>query len=176
MKRFLNIVGIVLGVVLSLGMTVYAFANAGGAGKMIGVVATPKVASVEVMDQPGATGSLMVKSVKVPGPSWIAVHLDDNGMPGKRIGLQAVPAGESSDVAVKIDDVTLTDKLIVAVHADRGIIGTFEFTKDQFDASPDKPYFVDGMELAMEASVAATESSATSQPATSGAQTMAPAN
>src|SRR5450759_1696831 len=75
-------------------------------------------------------------------------------MPGARIGLQAIPAGTSTDVEVKLDDVKLTGKLIVAVHADRGIGGKFEFDKKLFDASPDKPYFVDGMELAMEAKVA----------------------
>jgi hypothetical protein len=155
MKRILNIIAIILGVSLTLAMTVYAFANAGSAGKMIGVVATKATASVEVMSQPGAKGSITVASVNVPGPSWIAVHLDDNGMPGTRIGLQAIPAGESRNVAVKIDDVTLTDKLIVAVHADRGVVGTFEFSKDAFDSSPDKPYFVGGMELAMETNVAA---------------------
>ena len=153
MKRFLNILGVVLGVLFTLSMTVYAFANASSAGKMVGVVATAKNASVEVMDQPGAKGTITVSSVHVPGPSWIAVHLDDNGMPGKRIGLQAIPAGDSSNVVVKIDDVALTDKLIVAVHADRGIVGAFEFDKAKFDSSPDKPYFVGGMELAMEVKV-----------------------
>jgi len=154
MKRILNIIGIILGVSLTLGMTVYAFANAGKAGKMVGVVADKSAASVEVMDQPAAKGSITVGSVRVPGPSWIAVHLDEGGMPGKRIGLQAIPQGESRDVVVKIDDVTLTDKLIVAVHADRGIVGTFEFSKEAFDSSPDKPYSVGGMELAMETKVA----------------------
>ena len=154
MKRFLNIVGVVIGVLFTLSMTVYAFANASSAGKMVGVVTTAKNASVEVMDQPGAKGSIVVGKVNVPGPSWIAVHLDDNGMPGKRIGLEAIPAGSRSDVTVKIDDVALTDKLIVAVHADRGIVGAFEFDKAKFDSSPDKPYFVGGMELAMEVKVA----------------------
>jgi len=154
MKRFLNIIAVILGVSLTLGMTVYAFANASKADDMVGVVTTAKYASIEVMDQPGAEGSIMVGSVKAPGPSWIAVHLDDNGMPGERIGLQEIPEGTSTDVEVKLDDVTLTDKLIVAVHADHGIVGTFEFSKDNFDASPDKPFFVDGMELAMEVGVA----------------------
>ena len=166
MKRILNIIGIILGVSLTLGMTVYAFANAGSAGKMVGVVASRSTASLEVMDQPGARGSITVASVKVPGPSWIAVHLDDNGMPGKRIGLKAIPAGGSRDVLVTIDDVKLTDKLIVAVHADRGVVGTFEFSTDAFDASPDKPYFVGGMELAMETKVATPLATAGSVPAT----------
>ena len=154
MKRFLNIIAVILGVSLTLGMTVYSFANASKAEDMVGVVTTERFASIEVMDQPGAEESVMVASVKAPDPSWIAVHLDDDGMPGKRVGLQEIPAGTSTDVEVKLDDVTLTDKLIVAVHADRGIAGTFEFSPDKFDASPDKPYFVDGMELAMEVSLA----------------------
>lgn len=155
MKRFLNVIAVVAGISLTLGMTVYTFANTSKSGTMIGVVAKGSIASVEVMDQPGAKGAITVASVKVPGPSWIAVHLNDKGMPGKRIGLQAVPAGSSADVKVAIDDVRLTDKLIVAVHADRGIVGTFEFAPEKFDASPDKPYFVDGMELAMEVGVLA---------------------
>lgn len=155
MKRFLNILGIILGVSLTLAMTVYAFANAAKGGKMMGIVAAPRTASVEVMDQPGAEDSIMVASVKVPRASWIAVHLDDNGMPGKRIGLKAIPAGTSKDIEVELDKgAKLADKLIVAVHADYGAIGTFEFAMDRFDSSPDKPYFVGGMELAMEAKVA----------------------
>jgi hypothetical protein len=154
MKRFFNVIALLVGISLTLSVTVYGFANTSKSGKMIGVVATKSTASVEVMDQPGAKGSITVASIRVPGPSWIAVHLDDNGMPGKRIGLQAVPGGTSTHVQIKIDDVKLTDKLIVAVHADRGIIGTFEFSPKTFDASPDKPYFVDGMELAMKVKVA----------------------
>ncbi|MDO8964577.1 MAG: hypothetical protein Q7W30_08830 [Coriobacteriia bacterium] len=154
MKRFLNIIGVVLGVALTLGMTVYAFANASKADMMVGVVAAKQNAALEVMDQPGATGAITVARVLAPDRSWIVVHLDENGKPGKRVGLQAVPTGESRDVQVKLDpSIKLTDKLLVALHADRGIVGTFEFKMDNFDASPDKPYFVDGMELAMEARV-----------------------
>jgi hypothetical protein len=155
MKRFLNIVGIVLGVSLTLVVAAYGLANAKEGGKMMGIVAAERTASVEVMDQPGAEGSIVVASVKVPRASWLAVHLDDNGMPGKRIGLKAIPAGTSKDVTVELDkNAKLTDKVIVAVHADYGTIGTFEFAMDRFESSADKPYFVGGMELAMEASVA----------------------
>lgn len=153
-KTTLIAVGAV-GTVALLALTGYAFANAPKPGEMVGIIASKKIASVEVMDQPGASGSIKVAKVNVPGPSWIAVHLDDKGMPGKRVGLQAIPAGTSTEVEVKIDGVKLTDKLIVAVHADRGIVGKFEFDKKQFDASPDKPYFVGGMELAMETKVSA---------------------
>lgn len=154
MKRILNIAALSLGILLNLSIVAYGLANVSKAGAMVGVVAAKQNAALEVMDQPGAKGSVRIARVLAPGQSWIAVHLDDKGMPGKRIGLQTVPQGESKGITVKIDDVKLTDKLIVALHADRGIVGTFEFSKDKFDASPDKPYFVGGMELAMEASVA----------------------
>jgi hypothetical protein len=154
MKRFLNIIALSLGILLNLSVIAYGLVNVSKAGDMTGVVVAKSNASLEVMDQAGAKGSISVAKVLAPGQSWIAVHLDDNGKPGKRIGLQAVPKGESTDVEVKLDDVKLTDKLIVAMHADQGVVGTFEFSMEKFDASPDKPYFVDGMELAMEVSVA----------------------
>jgi hypothetical protein len=153
MKKLLNITGLVLGILLTGSMAVYAFANVSKAGDMVGVVAAANAAAIEVTDQPGAKGTVTIAKVLAPGQSWIAVHLDDNGMPGERIGLQAVPAGVSRDIEVKVGDVTLTDKLIVALHADRGVVGTFEFAKDKFDTSPDKPYFVDGMEVATVVSV-----------------------
>jgi hypothetical protein len=153
MKRSLRIAGVVLGVLLTLGMTVFAFANAKAGEKMLGVVVSPAAASLSVADQPGATGSITIDSLKVPGPSWIVVHLDEGGKPGMRIGLLAVPAGTSARVRVPIDSVTLTEKLIVALHADRGVAGTFDFDMKAFEASPDKPYFVDGVESAREASV-----------------------
>lgn len=154
MKRFLDIVAVVLGASITLGMTAYAFANVSSAGKMTGIVTTAREAALEVADQPGARGSITVDRVVAPGPSWVVVHLDMDGKPGMRVGVQAVPAGESRRVRVALDPAAkLTDKLIVALHGDRGVGGTFEFAMDQFDSSPDKPYFVGGMELAKTPSI-----------------------
>jgi hypothetical protein len=151
MKRFIRIGGTVLGVLLTLAMTAYTFANVPkDPTKMLGVVVTGEAAKLVVTDQPGASGSIVIDSLTVPGPSWIVVHLDEGGKPGPRIGLQAVPAGTSTHVTVPIDNVTLTGKLIVALHADRGVPGTFDFNMKAFGSSPDKPYFVDGKELARE--------------------------
>ena len=155
MKKLLNIIGIVLGILLTLSMTVYAFANVSKAGDMVGVVAAKQAAAIEVMDQPGAKGIGHGREGTRPGP------VVDRRAPGRQRHARAsgsafkpCPRARAATCEVKIDDVTLTDKLIVALHADRGVVGTFEFSKDKFDSSPDKPYFVDGMELAMEASVA----------------------
>jgi hypothetical protein len=150
MKRSLRIAGLMLGVLFTLGITAYAFANAGAGSKMLGVVVSEKAAKLAVADQPGTTGSIVVESVTAPGPSWIVVHLDESGKPGMRIGVVAVPAGTSTRVTVPLKNVMLTDKVIVALHADRGVAGVFEFDMKAFESSPDKPYFVGGMELAHE--------------------------
>jgi hypothetical protein len=153
MNRFLGITGVALGIAFTLAMTVYAFANAGSADKMMGVIVSGRNATLDVAAQPGATGSITVRSLNVPGPSWIVVHLDMDGKPGPRVGLLEVPAGTSTDVRVPIDSVELTDKLIVALHADHGVAHAFDFNMKAFATSPDKPYFVDGKELALEVAV-----------------------
>ncbi len=65
------------------------------------------------------------------------------------VGTEPVVAGERADVVVMLDDdAMMTDRLIVALHADRGKRGVFEFDMDHFMKSPDKPYFVDFEEAA----------------------------
>lgn len=152
-KKILNITGLVLGVALTLGMTGYAFANAASADKMLGVVVAKQNAALEVADQPGVGPALKIDRVLAPGASWVVVHLDMDGKPGKRVGLLHVDSGESRDLSVALGDTMGADKLLVALHADRGIADRFEFDMDKFDSSPDKPYFVDAKELATAVSV-----------------------
>ena len=90
-----------------------------------------------------------MSSVTAPTDAWIVVHLEKDGGPGQRVGLVHVPAGQSSDVVVTLDPLTLTTKLFVAVHADKGDPGLFEFDMDDKINSPDQPFFVDGKEVAI---------------------------
>ncbi len=114
-----------------------------------GIKATADEASLTLSDQPGASDSIVVDKVSAPEPAWIVVHLDNDGMPGKRVGYLSIPAGTSSDVVVKLSqDVKLTDSLLVAVHADRGDRGVLDFDMTDLVGSPDQPFFVDGKELA----------------------------
>ncbi|MDZ4168314.1 MAG: hypothetical protein U1E26_01480 [Coriobacteriia bacterium] len=114
-----------------------------------GVKADAGTAAIEVEDQPGETESLTVKRVLAPGGAWIVMHLDEDGAPGARVGLQQIPAGESTDVAVELYPLPLTDTLFAAVHADLGTAGIFEFDMMNKVNSPDQPYFVDGTEVAV---------------------------
>jgi hypothetical protein len=149
MSKFLKFAGIALAVIATLGVTAYAYAASQSKPKMLGVVVAEKNAALEVADQPGVGATLVVDRVLAPDASWVVVHLDMDGKPGKRVGLAHVDAGVSRAIRVQLDPkVEPTEKLLVALHADRGVVGTFEFDMDRFEISPDKPYFVDGMELA----------------------------
>lgn len=119
----------------------------------LGVPTPQGSAAVEVDDQAGARESLTVRRALAPAGAWIVVHLDDDGMPGARVGLRHIPAGENSDVVVSLDPLPLTDKLFIAIHADRGEADVFEFDMMNRVNSPDQPYFVDGEEVAVAASI-----------------------
>ncbi len=119
-----------------------------------GVKAQNGEASIEVADQPGATDRITVDKAVAPTAAWIVVHLNDDGMPGKRVGYAAIPAGENRNVVITLNSgVDLGDSLLVAVHADRGVLGTLEFNmKDKLN-SPDQPFFVSGSEVATKVTI-----------------------
>ena len=117
-----------------------------------GYVASEKSAQLEVADsQPGGE-VVVVDRVLAPEDAWIVVHLDDNGKPGMRVGLVHIAKGESLAVEVPLEDVT-SDKVIVAVHADRGTADEFDFAMENAETSPDRPFFVSEKELARVVSV-----------------------
>lgn len=155
MNRILKIVAVV-----ALALSVVALAgcststDSGESGGMSaspsgvwGYVAGEEYAQLEVEDTQVGVDSLTVARVLAPTDAWIVVHLDDNGKPGARVGLQHVSKGENLDVQVELKDVT-TPKVIVAVHADKGENGVFDFDMDDMMKSPDRPFFVNEKELA----------------------------
>jgi len=118
-----------------------------------GVKADAGDAAIKVVDQPGATGGIVVESATAPTGAWVVVHLDDDGAPGQRVGLQQIPAGTSTQLDVRLEPLPLTDKLFVAVHADRGVAGLFEFDMMDKINSADQPFFVNGEEVATAVSI-----------------------
>ncbi|MDP2234715.1 MAG: hypothetical protein Q8K89_13840 [Actinomycetota bacterium] len=150
MKKVLRIGGVVLAALLLAGSTVYAFANAPEKGSMgvWGYIASPKNAALDVSEEQIDTDELTISRVTAPEDAWIVVHLDDNGMPGERIGFEHLNKGINNDVRVKLEGIT-SEKVIVAVHADKGTPNELDFDMEKPTTSPDRPFFVDGMELAM---------------------------
>ena len=149
MRKAFGIAGVVLAVVLLLASTVYAFANAPEKGSMgvWGYAASSKTAGLELPEEQIGANALVVDRVVAPQDAWIVVHLDDNGMPGERVGLKHVSKGESRAVRVALKGVT-SEKVIVALHADKGTANTFDFDMEKKATSPDRPFFVNSMELA----------------------------
>ncbi len=136
-------------------LTVWTFAQARAHDyMMVGVIVAEENVALEVSDQPGAMDAIVVDEVLAPDDSWLVVHLDDDGMPGMRVGVAGVPEGVSRNVVIELEqDAMLTDEVIVVVHADRGRRGEFEFAMDAFHRSPDKPYFVGFDEVSRRVSV-----------------------
>jgi len=156
MRRLLTFGAVALVAVAAVALTAWTFAEARAHDySMVGVVVAEENVALKVEDQFGAGDSVTVARVVAPDDSWIVVHLDDDGMPGPRIGLLRVAAGESVDLEVPLDEAPTTPDVIVALHADRGQRGAFEFAMDDFMGSPDKPYFVDLEEVARVIAVAA---------------------
>lgn len=114
-----------------------------------GVPVPVGAAAVRVMEQPVHNATVKIAEAVAPTDAWVVVHLNNDGMPGKRVGLAKISAGTTRDVVVQLDaSVMLTESLLVAVHADRGEPGVFEFDMMDSVNSPDQPFFVDGMEVA----------------------------
>ena len=86
--------------------------------KVWGYVAAEKNAQLAIDENQTGNDALVVKRVLAPTDAWVVVHLDDNGMPGDRVGLKHISKGESTDVEVPLKDVK-SEKVIVAVHADK---------------------------------------------------------
>jgi len=148
-------------IVLVLAIGVLALSGcAGGASsgsdmsKVWGYVAAPNKAQLDVAEQQMGVNELVVKRVLSPTDGWIVVHADVNGQPGMQVGLAHVKRGESLGVKVPLKDLT-TPKVIVALHADKGTPGTFDFEMMNKEMSPDRPFFVNGSELAKTVTVRA---------------------
>ena len=81
--------------------------------------------SVSVIDQPVAHGTVTIDRVVAVEPGWLAIHSAVEGNPV--IGVTPVDAWVSSKVVVEVDEISVTDTLIVMLHVDAGTVGEFEF-------------------------------------------------
>lgn len=149
MKKVLNIIGVALGVCLTLAMTVYALAHVSASGKMLGAVTARGSAELVVADQLGATRTLVVERVVAPDESWVAVYtVGMGGMPGQLVGYVHANMGETRHLLIPLDpSIRLTEKVLVTLNVDRGVRSRFEFAPLRFDSSPDKPYYIGGVEI-----------------------------
>jgi predicted small secreted protein len=150
MKRYIRaalVAALAVGALTLAGCTTVK-AQSGGMAlpRVWGYVAGANFAQLDVADQPGVD-TLVVKRVLAPTDAWIVVHADDNGMPGERVGLKHISKGESTNIEVPLNGLK-SEKVIVAIHADKGTPGHFDFDMMKKAESPDRPFFVNEKELA----------------------------
>lgn len=143
------------GVTAALGLGLMGWGAVAGAADVMGVITTRAEAGITASDDIGATKSVTIDMVRAPKDSFVVVHQNDGGMPGKRLGYTRVEKGVTRDVKVELDSkVPFTPELLAAVHVDGGIQGKFEFDMEDLERSTDKPYFVNGAEVAVAFKVA----------------------
>lgn len=117
---------------------------------VIGSLGAPLGANAAVLDvfeQPAAS-TLNVTHIVSPGPSWVVVYAQTNGVPGRVIGRASIGATDVVGFSVKLaGDVTPRD-VFVALQVDAGVVGTFEYDPANASATlPDAPYRAGGAEL-----------------------------
>jgi hypothetical protein len=158
LRTILAYVGLTAAVALVTGAALLSYNVTQSGQSMSGVIVDYDEAALDVASQPGASSTLKIHRVVAPGPSWIVVSQvtmgatrgmmskpDPNAAPAPEpriLAIVAVPKGEARDVIATLEPgVPLTQMLSVVLHADRGVIGTYEFDMNRFAESPDKPYF-----------------------------------
>lgn len=93
-----------------------------------GPATSPAEVSFDAQDSDGS--SIVVASVTLPSPGFIAVHANSDGAPGPIIGhSDLLPEGTSTDVVVQLDTtMEATDLLFPMAHIDMDGNGEYEFT------------------------------------------------
>lgn len=86
-------------------------------------------AEVTFEDQESDGTEIVIASVTLPSPGFIAVHGNDGGAPGPVVGhSDLLPAGTSTDVTVRLDtSLESTDLLFPMAHIDMNENGEYEF-------------------------------------------------
>lgn len=104
-----------------------------------GAHADPHEVFLMVEDQP-AGRMLSIAYLLVPAPSWVEVRLVEKGVPTRRLGVLARPAGEFHRFDVPVSGASPGDEVAVIVLADRGTPGVFEPAAGNPFAALDLPW------------------------------------
>ena len=138
-----------IGVVVVLSTALFTWGAIAGAQEVMGIVSGEGAASIVVSDQADGDRTVVIDKVVAPGDAFVVIHQSDGGMPGKRLGYAQVEKGTTRNVKITLEgDVAMTPELLAAIHIDRGKLGELEFDMENIDRSPDRPYFVNGVEVA----------------------------
>lgn len=83
--------------------------------------------SVRAENQTVLNGSVVIAEVNGIEATWVAIHAEDSGKPGRVVGHGLVAAGMQKNVSIEIDSTKATPAMFAMLHEDNGEIGTYEF-------------------------------------------------
>ncbi len=128
-------------------------------------------ATVEVEDQSGDGATVTVPSAAIEGSDgWVAIHLDDGGMPlvPDTEGQALIEEGDNQNVTVTLDQpIDESQTLWAMIHTEDPADGNYTFPQTATEDMPeDPPVMADGeivvMPFEYEVSASATSGSGTS--------------
>jgi hypothetical protein len=104
-------------------------------------------AVLDVYNQPAAS-TVNVTHVVSSAPSWVVVYADENGGPGKVLGMTRIGATDAIGLEVDLKGPVAKRGAFVALHADTGKPGVFEYDRSRPTTNmPDPPYLAGGAEV-----------------------------
>lgn len=112
-----------------------------------GVLAAPTNARIDLGTQAalGSTaGGIRIARVVAPVDGWLVAR--SATAPGAVLGKASVKRGESTDIVIPVEFLD-SARVRIALHADRGTHGTFEFDPIARQAGTDMPVFADGVRV-----------------------------
>ncbi len=84
---------------------------------------------------------IVVDQALSDGPGWLAIHANNNGVPGPVIGTALLHDGQNNTIFVDIDQAQASDEVFPMLHLDTGALGQYEFGTVQ---GADAPVSVSG--------------------------------
>jgi cytochrome c oxidase subunit 2 len=83
--------------------------------------------AISIVDQTPRDNIITIKSVTATENGWVDIHADNNGQPGRSVGVVRVTPGTSENLSLEIDILNSTRRLYAMLHKDLGQPGVFEF-------------------------------------------------
>jgi plastocyanin len=90
------------------------------------VMASFRIAVIQVFDQLITDEPFTISSVTAPQAGWLVVHADESSAPGPVLGYSAVDAGTTTNLSVALSG-DVTPVVWPMLHTDTGVIGEYEF-------------------------------------------------
>ncbi|MGH8915916.1 MAG: DUF7282 domain-containing protein [Acidimicrobiia bacterium] len=128
-------------------VTTTAAAATTTAAEAEGPATGPSALGADAQETDGTT--IVIATVTLPSPGFIAIHGDADGSPGPVVGhSDLLPAGDSTDVTVTLDEpLTESGTLWPMVHIDFNDNGEYEFFPP--DETTDVPGVTDSGDVAV---------------------------